>query len=201
MNRQYAKMQLMSNGLISKTTGLASVGIDQQEEARKMMEEDRDMAELQQRQQEDMENEQMFQQLVPSGQQRLIEQIQQQQQMPQGGAATMGMPGMAPGGQPGQPSGMSVMGGGTNPVDQLIASWKTLPTTTAQDMDQKAETIAQQIASMGPSPERARTLRRLKQQDPTIHPFVKAKLQQMDQEMAYQGKQMMAQQQAGGGGM
>lgn len=201
MNRQYAKMQLMSNGLISKTTGLASVGIDQQEEARKMMEEDRDMAELQQRQQEDMENEQMFQQLVPSGQQRLIEQIQQQQQMPQGGVAAMGMPGMSPGGQPGQPSGLSVMGGGTNPVDQLIASWKTLPTTTAQDMDQKAETIAQQIASMGPSPERARTLRRLKQQDPAIHPFVKAKLQQMDQEMAYQGKQMMAQQQAGGGGM
>ena len=199
MNRQYAKMQLMANGLISKTTGLASVGIDQQEEARKMMEEDRDMAELQQKAQEDMENEQMFDQLVPTGQQRMMMNIQQQQMMgdPNGG---MGMPAPPPGGaNPGQPAGMPSMGMGMSPIDQMIAQWQTMPTTTAQDMEQKAETIAQQIASMGPSPERGRTLRKLKQHDPVIHPFVKAKLEQMDQEMAYQGKQMMAQQQMGGG--
>lgn len=207
MNRQMAKMQLMSNGLISKTTGLESVGIDQQEEARKMMEEDRDMAELQQKMQEDMENSQMFDQLVPTGQQRAMEAIQQQQQMaaqggapPQGGAPAPpqggGMP--APGGGM-PPMGGMPMGGGVSPIDQMIAQWQTLPTDTAQDMDQKATTIAQQISAMGPSPERERTLRKLKQQDPMIHPFVKAKLQQMDQEMAYQGKQMMMQQ--GGGGM
>lgn len=199
MNRQYAKMQLMANGLISKTTGLASVGIDQQEEARKMMEEDRDMAELQQKAQEDMENEQMFDQLVPTGQQRMMMNIQQQQMMgdPNGG---MGMPAPPPGGMnPGQPMGMPSMGGGMSPLDQMIAQWQTMPTTTAQDMESKADTIAQQIASMGPGPDRGRALRKLKQQDPTIHPFVKAKLEQMDREMAYQGKQMMAQQQMGGG--
>ena len=203
MNRQYAKMQLMSNGLISKTTGLASVGIDQQEEARKMMEEDRDMAELQQKMQEDMENEQMFDQLIPTGQQRVMQRIQEQQMMAQQGGMPpgggMGMPAPpAGGGQPGQPMAMPPMGGGTSPIDQMIAQWQTMPTTTAQDMESKAETIAQQIAAMGPSPERGRALRKLKQQDPTIHPFVKAKLEQMDREMAYQGKQMMMQQQAGG---
>ena len=203
MNRQYAKMQLMSNGLISKTTGLASVGIDQQEEARKMMEEDRDMAELQQKMQEDMENSQMFNDLMPTGQQRVMQRIQEQQMMaqqggmPQGGG--MGMPAPpAGGGNPGQPAAMPPMGGGTSPIDQMIAQWQTLPTDTAQDMEAKAETIAQQIAAMGPSPERGRALRKLKQQDPAIHPLVKAKLDQMDQEMAYQGKQMMMQQQAGG---
>lgn len=204
MNRQYAKMQLMSNGLISKTTGLASVGIDQQEEARKMMEEDRDMAELQQKMQEDMENEQMFQQVIPTGQQRVIQRIQEQQMMAQQGGGMpqgeMGMPAPpAGGGQPMQPGAMPSMGGMASPIDQMIAQWQTMPTTTVQDMDQKAETIAQQIAAMGPGPERERTLRKLKQQDPTIHPFVKAKLEQMDREMEYQGRQMMMQQQQQGG--
>lgn len=202
MNRQMAKMQLMSNGLISKTTGLESVGIDQQEEARKMMEEDRDMAELQQKMQEDMENSQMFQQLVPTGQQRAMEAIQQQQQMAmQGGAPPQGGTPPQGGGAPMPPpgGGMPPMGGGgTSPIDQMIAQWQTMPTDTAQDMDQKAETIAQQISAMGPGPERERTLRKLKQQDPMIHPFVKAKLEKMDQEAAYQGKQMVQQQ---GGGM
>ena len=176
--------------------------IKKYEEARKMMEEDRDMAELQQKMQEDMENSQMFNDLMPTGQQRVMQRIQEQQMaaqggMPQGGG--MGMPAPpAGGGNPGQPSAMPPMGGGTSPIDQMIAQWQTLPTDTAQDMEAKAETIAQQIAAMGPSPERGRALRKLKQQDPAIHPLVKAKLDQMDQEMAYQGKQMMMQQQAGG---
>ena len=192
MNRQMAKMQLMSNGLISKTTGLESVGIDQQEEARKMMEEDRDMAELQEKMQEDVENSQMFKQLVPTGQQRVMDAIQQQQMAAQGGGGPM--PPGAPAPPPPGGGAMPMMGGGASPIDQMIAQWQTLPTDTAQDMDEKATTIAQQISAMGPGPERERTLRKLKQQDPTIHPFVKAKLEQMDQEMAYQGKQMMAQQ-------
>lgn len=147
---------------------------------------------------------QMFDELMPTGQQRVMQRIQEQQMMAQGGGMPqgggMGMPAPPAGGMnPGQPMGMPPMGGGgTSPIDQMIAQWQTMPTTTAQDMDAKAETIAQQIASLGPGPERSRTLRKLKQQDPTIHPFVKAKLEQMDQEMAYQGKQMMMQQQAGG---
>lgn len=192
INRQSMQFQLMSAGELSRTNVLKSLGFDKREEDRLMLEEDKHMAELQEDMQNDENDRIQFEQMVPNGMQTAMMNMQQAQQggMPMGPSMGGGMP-MGGGGMPQGGGGMGVMGApmgvAVNPISQMIAQWGQLPSDTPEDMTNKADTIVQQIAQMGP--QRPYALRELKRNDEMIHALVQSKLQEYDRQMGYQDKQ------------
>lgn len=199
MARNQSLLQLMSAGEISKTTGLASLGINKREEVRLQAEEDRDTAEIQKAQEEDTQLQQQVEELVPKGiTTALNNAAMAQQQEQQGGAPPAGGGGMPPmgGGMPpmmgggGMAPGAPMPGGGSaDPLDQMIAQMGTQPYNTPQEMMEKAQTLVQQMQQMGPA--RGSALRKLKAKDPQMHMLVKGLLQDADSQMRSQGFQQM----------
>lgn len=196
MSRQQAVMQLGGGGQISQGTMLASLGFNKQEEQQLMLEEDRQNAELQQEQQEDLETMQMFKSMVPGGVKPGLEDYQAQQQQAQQGGGDPSQGGGG-GGAPPAGGGGAPMAPGTSPIDQMIAEAGLLPTDTPEDIQNKAQTLAQQIMSSGP--QRGSILRKLKQKDQQLHAIVKSMVEDMDQQAASEGKQQVIAQQYGGG--
>lgn len=183
LNRQMAKLQLMQGQQISKSTGLKSVGLDYEEETKRMLEEERIYAEEQTRMQKEMEQAQSMQD------------ISQQAQMMQGtgdpGASATGQPGGAPA-QPGAPPGA----GGGSPVDAFLAQRQNSPNVprTPEDMQSQAQLLAQQILSL-PEAQKDSELIKLKRTDPTTHALVSSIIDDIRQQARTQGgAQMMAQQ-------
>lgn len=198
LSRQQSVLQLGSAGEISRTSMLASLGLDKREETRLMLEEDRDTAKLQEQQQEDLETMQMFKSMVPDGVQVGLQNIQaQQQQADAQQAGGGGMP--ASGGMPAgaAPAQQGMIMPGMSPIDQMLANAGALPTDSPEDLAAKAQTLAQQAMQCGP--QRASFLRKLKSKDPQIHALVKGMVEDMDQQAATQGKQQVLAQQYGGG--
>ena len=205
LNRQMAKMQLMMGGQISRTTGLATVGLDFNEEERRKLEEERISAEAAQDMQEEMDQAAQMDEMAA----------------PQDPAAMgMGMPGaMPPGGAPpagAAPGGEAMMptmqgmpgampGGGMPPVDpasgaaaQFAAQQPLQPNVpiTPEEMMSRAQTLAQQAMAM-PESQKDSFLINLKRQDPTMHSLVKSLLEDMRRENELQGRQMIEQQMYG----
>lgn len=197
MARNQSLLQLMSAGEISKTTGLASLGINKREEVRLQAEEDRDTAEIQKEQEEDTQLQQQIEEMVPGGVAAALQEAQQaQEQAAQGGGGGAPPPGGMPpgGGAPPMPGGGGMPpgapmpgGGGGDPLDQLIAQAGTQPYNTPQEMMEKAQTLVQQMQQMGP--QRASALRKLKAKDPQMHMLVKGLLQDADSQMRSQAFQ------------
>ncbi len=200
LNRQMAKLQLMMGGQISKTTGLASVGLDNQEETRKKLEEQQLEAELTQKAQKKMEQSATMDEMAAPPQQGA------------GGAAPPGAGGAAPPGggggqmpptQPGQAPGvptapMGPMGQPSGPQGAAMQFSMQQPTNpnqpvTLEELEQKAMLYAQQLMAM-PESMKDSAMIQLKKTDPNLHALVKSAYEQMQRDAEVQGKAMMEQQ-------
>lgn len=193
LNRQMAKLQLMQGQMVSKTTGLKSVGLDYEEETKRMLEEERIYAEEQGRMQKEMEQAQQMQDLSA--------QVEMMQGAGNTGASATGMPadpaaaaGMPPGAAP-QP-GMPV----PNPVDQFLMQRQNTPNVpkSPEDMQAQAQMLAQQILQL-PEGQKDSELIKLKRTDPTMHALVSSIIDDIRQQAKTQGGAMMMAQQFGQG--
>ena len=192
LNRQMAKLQLMQGQMISKTTGLKSVGIDYEEETKRMLDEERIYADEQARLQEEMEQSQQMEDLAQSGDMMAgmgqpgagaTGMPQQQMGPPQPAQA---MPGAMPG--PGQPTA----------VDQFIMqrqNSQSIP-RTPEDLQQQAQLIAHQLLSL-PEAVKDSELIKLKRSDQTMHALVTSIIDDIRQQARSQGGAMLMEQQFG----
>jgi len=179
ITRQQLKLQLGINKQVSQTTALKSIGVDFEEEERRKIEEQRTVAELTAKAQEEMDQQTAGDALFqPLGAAALAQQAQQGQQgQPPGGA-----------GQPPQP-GMASAGAGL-PTSNLGAP------QTPEDYQASAEQLAQQLLPLDETT-RKRQLSQLKQQDPVLQQLVVSALAKLRNDMRSQGGAMLMQQ-AGG---
>jgi hypothetical protein len=192
LNRQMAKLQLMQGQMISKTTGLKSVGVDYEEEAKRMLEEERIYAEEQERMQKEMEQAQQMKDLSQSGNMTL--------NMGQAGAGATGMPpaaGAAPAPAGGQPGGPMAPGQPTA-VDQFLMQRTNAPNIprTPEDLQQQAQLIAHQLLSL-PETLKDSELIKLKRGDATMHALVTSIIDDIRQQARSQGGAMVMAQQYG----
>lgn len=189
LNRQMAKLQLMQGQMISKGTGLKSVGLDYEEETKRMLEEERIYAEEQERMQKEMEQAQS------------MKDISQQAQMMQGvgntGAGATGLPAdpnaMAAQGAPPMQPGMP---GAGSPVDQFMMQRQNSPNVprTPEDLQSQAQLLANQILAL-PESVKDSELIKLKRSDLTMHALVSSIIDDIRQQAKTQGgAQVMAQQ-------
>ena len=193
LNRQMAKLQLMQAQQISKGTGLKSVGLDYEEEVKRMLDEEKIYAEEQQRMQKEMEQSQQMQDLS-----------QQAQMMGGVGNAGAGATGMPQGGAPAPAAG----GGGAPPpalpgvapssVDQFIMQRQNSPNVprTPEDLQQQAQLIANDLLSK-PESIKDSELIKLKRSDQTMHALVTSIMDDIRQQARSQGGAMVMQQQFG----
>jgi len=203
LNRQMAKLQLMMGQQISKGTGLKSVGLDYDEETRRMLEEERTFAEEQTRMQREMEQSQQMESLSQNAQ--MMGGVgdpgagatgmapQQQGMMP----AAPGMPPAAPGMPPGA---VMPVGPPTDPVDQFLMQRQNSPNVprTPEDLQAQAQLIAQQLLSL-PEGQKDSQLIKLKRSDATMHALVRSIIDDIRQQAQSEGGAMLMQQQYGGG--
>lgn len=187
MQRQLSLLELMTSGLVSRTTGLKSLGVDYRDELRNQTEEARAEQEEQASMQEEMD------------------------QAAFGDQISKGMP-MQPGAMPGQPMDPAMAGaaGGMPggqvdpstgmpmappPVSAMIGSGG-MP-QTPEEMLQVAESLAQEMLGL-PEGTKDSELRMLKQKNPVLHQLVKAKMDEIRNRAKQQGGQMLLQQQFSG---
>lgn len=185
LNKQMAKLQLMTSQQISQQTGLSSVGVNWKDEFRRKLEEQKYQAEQEQKMQDEMMQQGLMPQMAPSPQQQLMQQGQQAQQ---GGGQGGGQDGQVP---PPPPS----------PVQQALASMPQGDNVkvTPQELMQKAQTLAQQILTL-PESAKDSELIMLKKSQPTLHALVKSNIDAMRNQARTQGGAMLMQQQGMGGG-
>jgi hypothetical protein len=169
LNRQATKLQLMMGRQISQTTGLKSVGMDFEDEQKRMLEEEKFVADETQKMQEEMQDEAATQQAVAAG-----------------GAAGGAPPaGGGPGGGPSAGGGAGGMGGPPSGPNTPV---------TPQELLSKAEDIAGQIQQL-PDSQRQSELISLKKTDPTLHALVKSRMEEQENDASRQGRdQVLAQQ-------
>ena len=196
LNRQMAKMQLMTQGQISRTTGLGTVGLDFAEEERRKLEEERISAEAAADMQKEMDQAaQMDEMAAPPPPQ-------------QGGAMPtfQGMPGAMPGGgvpAAGGGGGAGGAGGGAPPPgpagmppgpygasQSFGAQVGSTPADTPETLQQKADTIASQVMTM-PESQKDSYLINLKKSDPTMHALVTSLIEDKRRQAELQGRDMM----------
>ena len=192
LNRQMAKLQLMQGQMISKTTGLKSVGIDYEDETKRMLEEERIYADEQERMQKEMEQAQQMKDLSQS--------VEMTGGVGQAGAGATGQP-MPPqqGGAPVPAAGGAPMGPGqATAVDQFLMQRQNsgnIP-RTPEDLQQQAQLIANQLLSM-PEPQKDSELIKLKRGDATMHALVTSIIDDIRQQARSQGGAMVMAQQYG----
>lgn len=181
LNRQMAKLQMMTNGIISKGTGLDSIGVDNEVETRKMLQEQRFESEEQQRMQDEMEQEAQTDELMKMLAPTPTEQMTQQAQ---GGAP-------APG-QGGGDSAAAAPAPQMTAVDQFIMQRQNQPNTpiTPDEMEAQAQGIAQQLLVM-PDAQRKGELAKLRKSNSTVHHLVTSILDSQRDQLASQGQQVM----------
>jgi len=190
LNRQMAKLQLMQGQQISKSTGLASVGLDYKDEIKQMLEEEKIYAEEQERMQAEMQQAQQ------------MKDMSQAPDMMSGvgdtGAGATGAPAQG-GGQPAAPAG-GMPGQMPSPVDQFLAQRQNSPNVprTPEDLQQQAQLIANQLLSM-PESVKDSELIKLKRSDSTMHALVTSIIDDIRQQARSQGGAMVMAQQYGQG--
>jgi hypothetical protein len=197
-----SKMQLMQAQQVSQTGVLRSLGMDFKDEQRQIMQEERFKQEEQAKMQEAMDKSSLKEQMAPPV----------SAQIAQGGdPAAAGAPpaGGAPaaGGAPPAAGGPALGQGGGQPAPQgpagAAAQNVSLSTPTApgekvtpQDMQAKAESIANQLLAM-PESQRQSEMTKLKSQDPVIHSLVKQTIVNIRQQAQSAGARSIMQQQYG----
>lgn len=190
LNRQMAKLQLMMGQQISKSTGLKSVGVDYEEETRRMLEEEKIYAEEQKKMQKELEQSQQMEDLA----------MQADMVAGQGqpGASATGMPPAAGGGAP--PPGAAPGAGGGSPVDAFMAQRVNTPNVprTPEELQGQAQQLAQQLLSL-PEGQKDSELIKLKKADPLMHSLVGSVIEDIRQQAKTQGGAMVMAQQFGAG--
>jgi len=190
LNRQMAKLQLMQGQQISKTTGLKSVGLDYEEETKRMLEEERIYAEEQGRMQEEMAQAQQMQDMS-----------QPAEMMMGAGDAGASATGMPQGGGGAQPTAAPAMPGqAPSPVDQFLMQRQNSPSVprTPEDLQSQAQMIANQLLAM-PESLKDSELIKLKRADATMHALVTSIIDDIRQQARSQGGAMLMAQQYGQG--
>lgn len=172
VNQQMAKLQLMLSRQISQTSGLQPLNLDPEEENRRMLEEERFVAEEQAKHQKDMEGQQLQQTMVAPTAQATM-----QAGMPQSGMPAAG--GMPPGGG-GAPA---QQGGGMPPGSAPAAFAASTPLSpnkpmSVMEMESRAQAIAQQLMMVSPA-QKDSMMTQLKNDSPPLHSHVKALMEQM----------------------
>ena len=200
LNRQMAKLQLMQGQMISKTTGLSSVGLDYEEETKRMLEEEKIYADEQARMQVEMQQSQQMQAMS------------QPADMLAGagdtGSGATGMPpgqpgaAPAPGGAPPAP-GQPPMPGQAAPsaVDQFLMQRQNSPNVprTPEEMQTQAQLIADDLLAKPESLKNSELIK-LKRTDVTMHALVTSMIDDIRQQARSQGGAMVMAQQYGQGG-
>lgn len=180
IQRQMAILQLMMSQMVSKTTALKSLGLDNRDEQRTIAEEIRDEQHIQAEIQEEMDTAAYGQQIAKG--------------MPPGG------------GQPGMPMDPAMMGGGGMQVDPMTGQPMPGPVTgmimsgnvpqTPEEMLAQAESLADQLLGM-PEGQKDSELRALKDKNEVLHALVRSKLDQRRRSARQQGGSALLAQQYG----
>ena len=187
-----SKMQLMQSQQVSQTGVLRSLGLNFKDEQRQIMQEQRFTQEEQAKMQEDMDQSSLMEQMAPPVTDQLAQQGQQ------------GAEGQAPPG-PGQPPAPGQGGGQAPPQGPagMAAQGMSLATPTSpnqkvtpQDLQAKAQTLADQFLAM-PESQRQSEMTKLKSQDPVIHSLVKQTIGNIRQQAQTAGARSIMQQQYG----
>jgi hypothetical protein len=182
LQRHMALLELMTTGLVSRTTGLRSLGLEYRDELKAQSEEAMAEQTAQQEMQEQMDQSAMGAQVA------------------QGMPAQPGMPA----GQPADPAAA----GGQGQVDPATGMPMTPPPVTGlmasgnmpqtpEQMLQTAESLAQELLGL-PEPVKDSELRALAKKNEVLHSLVKAKMNQIRNQAKMQGGAMLMQQQFGG---
>jgi len=193
LNRQMAKLQLMQGAQISKTTVLASVGLDYEEETKRMLEEEKIYSEEQKRMQEEMQQAQQMQDMSQPA--NMLAGVGDP------GAGATGMPpgGGAPAGGGAPPAGP--MPGQVSAVDQFLMQRQNSPNVprTPEELQTQAQLIANDLLSK-PESLKDGELIKLKRGDQMMHALVTSIMDDIRQQARAQGGAMLMQQQYGPGG-
>ena len=199
LNRQMAKLQLMQGQMISKTTGLSSVGLDYEEETKRMLEEEKIYADEQARMQVEMQQSQQMQAMS------------QPADMLAGvgdtGSGATGMPqgqpgaAPAPGGAPPAPGQPPMPGQAPSAVDQFLMQRQNAPNVprTPEEMQTQAQLIANDVLAKPESLKNSELIK-LKRTDVTMHALVTSMIDDIRQQARSQGGAMVMAQQYGQGG-
>lgn len=185
MQKQMSALQLMMGQQLSGTSGLKAIGYDWETEQKLIADEARKQQEMQARMQEEMQQAGFAAEIAKG----MNPATQQQGALPQGGGAVQG------GGNPPGPDAQSAMGAGGTPVSNYIQTMGPNTPVTPNDLQAAAAQLAQELLGL-PESVKDSELRKLKQFNPTLHSIVRAKLDEMRQQMRLQGGAMMQQQQA-----
>jgi len=196
LNRQMAKLQLMMGGQISRTTGLATVGLEFPEEERRKIEEERISAEEAAAGQEALEQSALMDEMAmpqaaapPAGAPGGGGGGGQAQQMPQ----FQGMPGTMPGGGMPAVAPQSPAGGAAQAFGAAVGSQ---PTDTPEALQAKAEQLAQQAMAM-PEGQKDSFLIQLKKEDSVLHALVSSILEDLRRDAKQRGGDMLMAQEFG----
>jgi hypothetical protein len=185
MQKQMSALQLMMGQQLSGTSGLKAIGYDWETKQKLIADEARKQQEMQARMQEEMQQAGFAAEIAKG----MNPATQQQGAPPQGGGAVQG------GGNPPGPDAQSAMGAGGTPVSNYIQTMGPNTPVTPNDLQAAAAQLAQELLGL-PESVKDSELRKLKQFNPTLHSIVRAKLDEMRQQMRLQGGAMMQQQQA-----
>lgn len=187
-----SKMQLMQSQQVSQTGVLRSLGLDFKDEQRQIIQEQRFTQEEQAKMQEDMDQSSLMEQMAPP----VTDQLAQQGQQGAEGQAPPG-PGQPP--APGQGGGQAPPQGAAGMAAQgMSLATPTSPNqkVTPQDLQAKAQTLADQFLAM-PESQRQSEMTKLKSQDPVIHSLVKQTIGNIRQQAQTAGARSIMQQQYG----
>jgi hypothetical protein len=184
-----SKMQLMQAQQVSQTGVLRSLGLDFKDEQRQILAEERFKQEEQAKLQKDMDQSALMEQMAPPVADQLAQQGQEGQQPPGYGTP----PGPQQGGAappPQGPAGMAAQG--------MSLATPTQPNqkVTPQDLQAKAQALADQLLSM-PESQRQSEMTKLKSQDPVLHSLVKQTINNIRQQAQTAGARSILQQQYG----
>ena len=191
-----SKMQLMQAQQVSQTGVLRSMGMDFKDEQRQIIQEQKFTQEEQAKMQEEMDNSSLMEQMAPP----VIDQMAQQGGQPGGqggqppapqGYGAPAAPAEGGGGQP--PQGPAVMA-----AQGMSVATPTSPNqkVTPQDLQAKAQTLADQMLAM-PESQRQSEMTKLKSQDPVIHSLVKQTIGNIRQQAQTAGARSIMQQKYG----
>lgn len=177
LNRQMAKLNLMAQRDVSRSSVLRTLGMDFEEEQTRMLEEERFIAEKSQELSEEMSKEE---------QQRILAQRS-------GAAAALAAAASGEGGEAG-PAGQAAAGptmaAGPMPgVGPGIGPSPSGP-VSLEELVANAQQIAQQLMGM-PETQRKSQLIQLKRGNPTLHAMVKSELENIRQQLRSQGAEQL----------
>lgn len=199
LNRQMAKLQLMMGGQISRTTGLATVGLEFGEEERRKLEEERISAEATQEMQEEMEQSALMDEMAmpaPQGGQGAGMPAQPGAMPAAGGQPAAGGEG---GGDPAAAQGQMMPGAAPGGASAAFGAMQLPGPNVPMTLDE-IQSLASQWADWlitMPESQKDSALIKLKKENEAVWLMAKSMYEDKKEAAALQGRDMILQQQYG----